>query len=136
MTPCFNAAADLEVLYRDLERLDLSIPGGRVHIRHIVVDNASATPLRHVPVPEGWKSEVIRLRTNTGGSCGYNAGMAHALQTADEPPEFLWLLDKFGTSQLCVCSVYFHRLVCISWERNDPNARRERESVCKSIPRK
>lgn len=94
VTPCFNAAADLEVLYRDLERLDLSIPSGRVRARHIVVDNASATPLRHVPVPEGWRAEVIRLRTNTGGSGGYNAGMAYALQSACEPPEFLWLLDS------------------------------------------
>ncbi len=98
VTPCFNATEDLRTLYADLEGLDLSLDGGsRIEANLIVIDNASTDPISQIPPPRGWDVEVVRLKTNTGGSGGYNAGMASALkrgQESGEPPEFLWLLDS------------------------------------------
>lgn len=85
-------------MYDDLRGLDLSLPdGGRIQADLIVIDNASAEPLAAIPTPQGWDVGVVRLRTNTGGSGGYNAGMALAIRNGHESgdmPEFLWLLDS------------------------------------------
>ncbi len=98
VTPCFNAADDLRTLYADLGDLVLTLSDGtRIDADLIVIDNASSEPLAAIPTPDNWNVDVVRLRSNTGGSGGYNAGMALAIRKgreSGEMPEFLWLLDS------------------------------------------
>lgn len=122
--PCFNRPADLALVLEDLTALDLTTTGVRaidaqgartvpppaapvgsvkpgsgnpVHLKVVVVDNASATPLSALKVPAGLDLEFLRLNQNTGGAGGYNAGMAHAISEGRRlgtPPEFVWLVDS------------------------------------------
>ena len=95
VTPCFNAADDLRILFQDLSRLDRTLPDGTpIDTRLVVVDNASSQPLDTITPPPDIPTTFLRLRSNTGGSGGYNAGMAYALQDPAFSPEFLWLLDS------------------------------------------
>jgi len=71
--------------------------GWGVHLKIVVVDNASATPLSAMKVPAGLDLAFLRLNQNTGGAGGYNAGMAYALgegKRLGTPPEFVWLVDS------------------------------------------
>lgn len=85
-------------MYEDLARLDLRLPDGSpLAISVLVIDNASNAPLERIEPPAGLRVRVVRLARNTGGSGGYNAGMALALDdwhTSDPPPELFWLLDS------------------------------------------
>ncbi|MCB9845480.1 MAG: glycosyltransferase family 2 protein [Phycisphaeraceae bacterium] len=98
VSPCFNAPRDIEQLYQDLAALDLTLPGGgTIELSVIVVDNASNEPISAIAPPPGLRVTVVRLDSNTGGSGGYNAGMARAVldgRSGREPPEFVWLLDS------------------------------------------
>ncbi len=95
VTPCFNAPDDLRILFDDLARLDLALPDATpIDTRLIVVDNASDEPLDTLTPPPNIPTTFLRLRANTGGSGGYNAGMAYALRDQAFSPEFLWLLDS------------------------------------------
>lgn len=98
ISPCFNAPADLRRLYEDLAALDLRLDdGSTLAITLLVIDNASNEPLERIEPPAGLSVRVVRLARNTGGSGGYNAGMAMALQAwhaAETPAEFFWLLDS------------------------------------------
>jgi GT2 family glycosyltransferase len=93
--PCFNRRQDLELLLQDVARQDLR----GISLWCVIVDNASTQPLSTVRVPPGLRVEFVRLETNSGGSGGFNAGMAHILSGAGlsgelGPPEFIWWLDS------------------------------------------
>lgn len=96
--PCFNRPADLALVLEDLAALDLAVgAGGSVRLRVLVVDNASAAPLSGMAVPPGLEVEFLRLRENTGGAGGYNAGMARVLaegRRSGATPDFVWLVDS------------------------------------------
>lgn len=95
--PCFNRRRDAELLLGDLAMLDLRAPGGPIALSAVLVDNASAEPLSTVAVPSGVDLTHLRLDANTGGSGGFNAGMAHVLAGgigAGQPPDYVWLLDS------------------------------------------
>lgn len=100
VTPCFNAPADLALLYSDLTRLELgSDPDSPLlDITLVVVDNASDPPLERVKQPAGLDIRLLRMASNGGGSGGYNAGMAFVIQhlatDPEQAPEFVWLLDS------------------------------------------
>ena len=63
----------------------------RVELSVVVVDNASEPAIELPPLPAPIASRLVRLASNTGGSGGYNAGMAAALEDA---PDYLWLVDS------------------------------------------
>ncbi|CAG1006299.1 hypothetical protein PHYC_03311 [Phycisphaerales bacterium] len=93
--PCFNRSSDLELLLGDVARQDLR----GIELWCVVVDNASTKPLSTIRVPEGLCVEFVRLEQNTGGSGGFNAGMAHVLSGAGwtgerGQPEYIWWLDS------------------------------------------
>jgi len=95
VSPCFNRNKDLELLLSDLAKQDLR----GIQMWVVVVDNASTQPLSSVNVPKGLDVEFLRLPTNTGGSGGFNAGMARVLSGEGisanyPPPDFLWWLDS------------------------------------------
>lgn len=109
VVPCYNRPADLEALLSDLAEIDLTFSDhtgsdarstASVRLRIIVVDNASAPPINH---PRTLRSttrrtspptlEPLRLETNRGGSGGFNAGIARALEPPHQP-DFVWLLDS------------------------------------------
>lgn len=101
ISPCFNGAKDVQILLNDLATLDLGrLSDGtpEISLSVLVVDNASTIPIsQSVRVPEGLDVTFLRLKSNTGGSGGYNAGMAHSLREGRDTgrmPEFLWLLDS------------------------------------------
>ncbi|HYE02507.1 MAG TPA: glycosyltransferase [Phycisphaerales bacterium] len=96
--PCFDRQHDLTTVLHDLAALDLGPAQARLGVRVVVVDNASARPLE-APAAHPFALEVIRLPTNTGGSGGFNAGIARALSLFDAQPdhpahELIWLLDS------------------------------------------
>lgn len=90
----------MQILLDELAGADLCMGTGKQGLRLsvLVVDNASTVPIsQSVTVPDGLDVQFLRLRSNTGGSGGYNAGMAHSIKegrSSDDPPEFLWLLDS------------------------------------------
>lgn len=93
--PCFNRSSDLELLLNDVSRLDLR----GIDLWCVVVDNASTKPLSTITVPPGLSVEFVRLEKNTGGSGGFNAGMAHVIAghglTGEKgQPEYIWWLDS------------------------------------------
>jgi len=106
VVPCFNRPQDLATLVDDLRACELH--AARAHLRIelsvVVVDNASEPPLDAPDLGEAIDVRLVRLARNTGGSGGYNAGMAAALvgEAGTEPvgtddptgPDFLWLVDS------------------------------------------
>ncbi len=96
VVPCFNRPADLQKLLLDLAAQDLGDPG-RVRLSVLIVDNASSPPLEGaLGIPPALDATFVRLERNTGGSGGFNAGMAYWLQRgiAGDACELLWLLDS------------------------------------------
>lgn len=89
--PCFDRASDLRALLEDLCRVTLPADT-RLRVR--VIDNASPTPLTLTGASPTLDATLDRLPTNTGGSGGFNAGLAHAIQTSDSPDDLLWLVDS------------------------------------------
>ncbi len=89
--PGFNRRRDVGLLLADLAGLRLT---GRLSV--ILVDNASEQPLADLAAPEGLEVRHLRLESNTGGSGGFNAGMACALAEGrpGDPDEAFWLLDS------------------------------------------
>ena len=114
VVPCFNRPQDLAALVDDLRACTLDAvyasgagkrgDGVRAHVRIklsvVVVDNASEPPLDAPDLGGAIDVRVVRLARNTGGSGGYNAGMAAALTevgAASAPglgPDYLWLVDS------------------------------------------
>jgi len=96
VVPCYNRPADLAALAGDLAACRLHADLGRervaIELDVLVVDNASAPPLEPPAFPAGIKRRLVRLASNTGGSGGYNAGMAAALEEGE--PDYLWLVDS------------------------------------------
>ena len=87
--PCFNRHADLARLLADLaDQTGLS----DARVRVVVVDNASDPPIRMMRPGV----EVVRSRANTGGSGGFNLGMAHVLMHSEGigSDDLIWLLDS------------------------------------------
>ncbi len=66
-------------------------------VRVLVIDNGSREPLC-APEQHLLDVRVLRLSINTGGSGGFNAGMAHALlaesNDSNATPDLLWLVDS------------------------------------------
>lgn len=99
VVPCFERPADLALLLDDLARSETrhEREGGvrSIDLRVLVVDNASREPLEAAGPPGDLRVEWVRLASNTGGSGGYNAGMAAALdERTGETPDFVWLVDS------------------------------------------
>lgn len=99
VVPCFNRQDDLDALLSDLDRLDLTLPGGEIRLDVLVIDNASEPSLRPVARPATVPVQIVRLPVNTGGSGGFNAGMQRLLAEpwgadAAGRSEFLWLVDS------------------------------------------
>ncbi len=111
VVPCFNRPDDLTTLATDLAACALEAEVGRrgdrgaaaaervrIELSVVIVDNASAQPLEAPDLGSKIGVRVVRLAVNTGGSGGYNAGMAMALACVDEQngcgPEYLWLVDS------------------------------------------
>jgi GT2 family glycosyltransferase len=94
IVPGHNRRSDVELLLRDLAE----IREPRIALHILLVDNASDQPLATLETPEGLSLEHLRLSTNTGGSGGFNAGLAYALHAdavaAQELPHFLLLIDS------------------------------------------
>lgn len=93
--PCFNRKADLEILMGDIGRQHLP----NIELWCVIVDNASKEPLSTIRVPENVRAEFVRLDRNTGGSGGFNAGMARVLSGVGLTgemgrPDFLWWVDS------------------------------------------
>ncbi|MBC7833636.1 MAG: glycosyltransferase family 2 protein, partial [Phycisphaerales bacterium] len=92
--PCYNRQVDLENVLGDLARLEQTVTddaASTTSLRIIVVDNCSQ-PALSLPSPSPGRAlniSLVRLETNTGGSGGYNAGMAAALDVfaGDPGPE-------------------------------------------------
>lgn len=97
VVPCFNRPRDLQLLVQDLTGLDLGTPP-RVHLSVLIVDNASTPPLRDLPLPADprLRIEHLRLQTNTGGSGGFNAGLAEALLNPIQGAlaDAVWMVDS------------------------------------------
>lgn len=89
IVPCHNRPEDARLLLEDLAR----IRDPRIHLHTLLVDNASDVPLSDLAAPEGLSLEHLRLNQNTGGSGGFNAGLARA---AEDPTraEYLLLIDS------------------------------------------
>lgn len=111
VVPCFNRPDDLAALASDLSACALEAqvarPGidaagvaerVRIELSVVVVDNASEPALEVPDLGGGIEVRVVRLATNTGGSGGYNAGMAAALACDGLQdacgPAYLWLVDS------------------------------------------
>ncbi|MFG0258776.1 MAG: glycosyltransferase family 2 protein [Phycisphaerales bacterium JB041] len=114
VVPCFNRPQDLATLVDDLRACELDAvyasgagprgDGVRAHVRIklsvVVVDNASEPPLVAPDLGEKIGVRLVRLARNTGGSGGYNAGMAAALvgeggsHEGASGPDYLWLVDS------------------------------------------
>lgn len=106
VVPCFNRRPDAEAVLEDLARVELEGDGRRVEMRVLLVDNASDEPLSTVtgswagkkPGEGGVWLEHLRSPTNSGGSGGYNLGMARVLswwqQGEGWDPEYVWLVDS------------------------------------------
>lgn len=101
VVPCFDRPDDARALLHDLAAVVASTPD--VRLRVVLVDNASRVPLSTLTTPDGVDLEHVRLPTNTGGSGGYNAGLArvlgldqdeHAARWAAFDPGFIWLIDS------------------------------------------
>ncbi len=92
--PCYNRRRDVELLLGDLERVRLRSAG--TDLRVIVVDNASERPLSGLEAPGKLRVEHVRLEKNTGGSGGFNAGIARCLESGVpcDSCGFIWLLDS------------------------------------------
>jgi GT2 family glycosyltransferase len=107
VVPCFNRPGDLAALAGDLARCELTVGAGeaqtpslrsglveagtRIELTVLVVDNASEPALEAPQLPQRIIARLVRLASNTGGSGGYNAGMAVALGAE---PDYLWLVDS------------------------------------------
>lgn len=89
--PCFDRATDLRALLEDLSRVTRPTA---THLHVLVLDNASPTPLTLSGASPTLDATLVRLPTNTGGSGGFNAGLAHAIQTSESPDDLLWLVDS------------------------------------------
>jgi GT2 family glycosyltransferase len=90
VVPCYNRPDDARNLLSDLARLTLP----HIDLQVLLVDNASDSPLSTLETPEGLRLEHLRLSANTGGSGGFNAGIAHALAASAGPPDYIWLIDS------------------------------------------
>lgn len=94
--PCYNRPQDVNLLLKDLSRLDVR----GIELWVVLVDNASATPLSQtVQVPPGLRVEIFRAPANTGGAGGFNTAMSRVLAGEGlsgqfEPPDFMWMLDS------------------------------------------
>lgn len=103
--PCFDRPDDLNRLLEDLARIERS----GIDLRVVVVDNGSRTPL-HPPQHHPLDLRMLQLSVNTGGSGGYNAGMAHALLEDDHDPEALWLIDSDARVERSTLRLLFETL--------------------------
>jgi GT2 family glycosyltransferase len=98
--PGYQRREDLEKLFADLGKLDLSPVAGRpITLWCVLVDNNSPVPLNTIKTPANVIVEHYRLSENTGGAGGFSRGMARVLSgeglSAQFPPaDFLWLLDS------------------------------------------
>jgi GT2 family glycosyltransferase len=95
VSPCFNRRHDLELLLADVASQDLR----GIELWCVIVDNASTEPLETINKPQGLEVEFVRSPRNTGGSGGFNAGMARVLSgegisARHGPPDALWWLDS------------------------------------------
>lgn len=94
--PGFGKHRDVELLLKDLGRLDLR----GIEFWAVLVDNATPNrPLSDVAAPGHLRLEHYRLGENTGGAGGFNAGMARVLageglSAEFEAPDFVWLVDS------------------------------------------
>lgn len=92
--PAWNNPKDVIALLGDLKALDTS----GADLRVLIVDNGSENPLASTPAvvqaaeAAGHRITFHELRTNRGGSGGFNAGIEQALGRGE--PDYVWLLDS------------------------------------------
>ncbi|MCG3121832.1 MAG: hypothetical protein GIKADHBN_00203 [Phycisphaerales bacterium] len=89
--PCFERPDELEALLADLAATRRHVRSCDIDLEVVCVDNGSCPPISVVP-PHGLTVRTVRLECNRGGSGGFNAGIAAALDRPE--PDFLWLLDS------------------------------------------
>ena len=114
VVPCYNRRADAEAVLADLAAVEtgIELDGAMraIDLRVLLVDNASDQPLSTITGPwegklpglGGLALEHLRTGYNSGGSGGYNAGMARVLSwwkdaaPGDEAwdPDYVWLVDS------------------------------------------
>lgn len=94
VVPAWNNPADVTAILGDLKSLDVA----GADLRVLIVDNGSDIPLASIPTVvqaadgSGLRITFHELRTNRGGSGGFNAGIEQALNRSN--PDFVWLLDS------------------------------------------
>ena len=87
--PCFNDQANLDALLADLD----AVPRSDALLDITIVDNASAEPVELTGSAGARAARVVRLDQNLGGSGGFNAAIALALD-ARPRPDLVWLIDS------------------------------------------
>lgn len=94
ISPCFNRPADAQNLCEALGKV--RVPASFAPTL-VLVDNASSPPIARSlparPLPEPWNLIQLPQPTNTGGSGGFNAGLASCLGLC-QGDDLLWLLDS------------------------------------------
>lgn len=94
ISPCFNRPADAQNLCRALA--DLVLPSD-LSPTLLLVDNASRPPIRDSlapgALPTPWTLTHLPQPTNTGGSGGFNAGLAWCMGHS-RIRDLVWLLDS------------------------------------------
>lgn len=94
ISPCFNRPADAKNLCRALAELELP---SEFSPTLLLVDNASRPPIREAlgtdALPSPWTLTHLIQPTNTGGSGGFNAGLAWCTGNS-RASDLIWLLDS------------------------------------------
>lgn len=94
VVPAWNNPQDVTALLTDLRALDTAGCDFRV----LIVDNGSDNPLAstqsvlQAAEASGLRITFHELRSNRGGSGGFNAGIEQALTRSN--PDYIWLLDS------------------------------------------
>lgn len=94
VVPAWNNPQDVTALLTDLRALDTA----GCDLRVLIIDNGSDNPLAstqsvlQAAEASGLRITFHELRSNRGGSGGFNAGIEQALTRSN--PDYIWLLDS------------------------------------------
>ncbi len=87
--PCRNNPQQARTALDALAAVDVD----GLSLSALLVDDASEPPLEAPGRVNALEVRVIRLTDNVGGSGAFNAGIRSAM-AANDPPDFVWLLDS------------------------------------------